>query len=48
MSRTDKLTVPECRQFCETSPGNEGMNQFSLENTSGQRINWLFLAFARS
>lgn len=38
MWRTDKLTAPECRQFCETSHGNEGMNQLSLENTSGQRI----------
>lgn len=38
MSRTDKLTALEYRQFCETSPGNEGMNQLSLENTSRQWI----------
>lgn len=38
MSRTDKLTASERKQFCETSLGNEGMSQLSLENTSGQQI----------
>lgn len=38
MSRTDKPTASERKQFCETSLGNEGMSQLSLENTSGQQI----------